>query len=640
MILQLKNIMKYFSGKEILQNINIEVKKNERIALVGRNGAGKSTLLKIMVGEIPYDSGEIIKMRDLKIGYLAQEHDFDSNESIWNEMLTVFKTLIEEEKALLELTEQISKQSTSNPEVNEKLLLEYSKRSEKFAENGGYRYKSDIKGVLHGLGFNEDDFSLPIHSLSGGQKTRLALGKLLLEKPELLVLDEPTNHLDINSLNWLENYLQNYEGTILVVSHDRYFLDKITTKIYEITNHKAYVYHGTYSDYLVQKEDRLKKEWKRYEQQQEEIKRAEEFIERNIARASTSKRAQSKRKQLEKMEIIERPSNDSKKAHFSFEIATTSGREVLKTENYSFQYDGMDEPLFENVTFSINRGERIALIGENGVGKTTLLKAIINDRENFIHGTNVQIGYYSQEQETLNEANTILEEVWSTFPEKTELEIRTVLGNFLFSGEDVLKPIYLLSGGEKARVSLAKLMLQRANFLILDEPTNHLDLVSKEVLEEALLFYPGTILFVSHDRYFINKLADKIFELTKNGITVYLGNYDYYLERKEMEAEKQKLLEKEVIEKQTSDEETSSAAFSYQEQKRRQREERARKRKIEQIEKEIEVFEEKLNSIELEMTKPEVFNDHIKINELSALANEIKAKIDELFETWTELQQD
>ena len=639
MILQLKNIYKYFAGQEILQDINIDVKKNERIALVGRNGAGKSTLLKIIVGELPYDDGEIVKMRDLTIGYLAQEHDFHSEESIWNEMLTVFTPLIEEEKALLNMAEQISKQSTSDQAASEKLLNEYSKRTEQFAADGGYRYKSDIKGVLHGLGFTEDDFSSPIHTLSGGQKTRLALGKLLLENPNLLVLDEPTNHLDISTLSWLENYLVNYDGSIIVVSHDRYFLDKIVTKIYEISHHKAHVYHGSYSDYLHQKEERLEIEWKRYEKQQEEIKRAEQFIERNIARASTSKRAQSRRKQLEKMEIINRPINDSKKAHFSFDVAITSGREVLKTENYSFQYDDMDEPLFRNVTFSIDRGERIALIGENGVGKTTLLKAIINDRENFIHGTNVQIGYYSQEQENLNEANTVLEEVWSAFPDKTELEIRTVLGNFLFSGDDVLKQIYLLSGGEKARVSLAKLMLQQANFLVLDEPTNHLDLVSKEVLEDALLFYPGTILFVSHDRYFINKIADKVFELTKDGLTIYLGNYDYYMERKEIEAERQKLIEKETNEAKNGEEKTTSAALSYQEQKRRQREERARLRKIEKVETEIEQLEVKLAEIETEMTDPEVLNDYVKLNELSALAEEMKAKIDMLFEEWTELQQ-
>lgn len=638
MILQLKNIAKYFAGKEILQQINIDVKKKERIALVGRNGAGKSTLLKIIVGQLPYDEGEIIKIRDLTVGYLAQEHDLQSEKSIWEEMLTVYSSLMEEEQLLLEMTEKISELSTSDSIVHEKLLNEYSARQEKFAADGGYRYKSDVKGVLHGLGFSDEEFSLPIHSLSGGQKTRLALGKLLLENPDLLVLDEPTNHLDISTLSWLENYLTNYPGSIIVVSHDRYFLDKIVTKIYEISHRKAIVYHGTYSDYLRQKAERLESEQKRYEKQQEEIKRAEQFIERNIARASTSKRAQSKRKQLEKMEKIERPLTDTKTAHFTFDIAITSGREVLQTENYSFQFSETDEPLFKNVTFSIDRGERIALIGENGVGKTTLLKNILHDRENFILGTNVQIGYYSQEQETLTETNTILEEVWNAFPDKTELEIRTVLGNFLFSGDDALKPIHLLSGGEKARVALAKLMLQEANFLILDEPTNHLDLVSKEVLEEALLFYPGTILFVSHDRYFINKIADKIFELTKDGMAIYLGNYDYYVERKEIEAQKQKLLEEEAQLEESTEENVSSAALSYQEQKRRQREERARQRNIEKLENEIEVLEDKLADIEIEMTQPEIFNDHVKLNELSTLAEEMRTKIEALLEQWANLQ--
>lgn len=639
MLLQLKNISKSFSGNQILQNINLEVNDHERIALVGRNGTGKSTLLKIIVGQIPYDSGEIIKKRDMTVGFLDQEHDFASGRSIWDEMLTVFQTLIEEEQALMNLAEEISRKSADKKEPDEKLLNEYSRRSEQFGEAGGYRYKSDIKGVLNGLGFKTEEFHTPIQALSGGQKTRLALGKLLLEKPDLLVLDEPTNHLDIESLNWLENYLQNYEGALIVVSHDRYFLDKIVTKIYEIENKKADVYHGTYTDYLREKKHRQTLAWKRYEQQQKEFQRAQQFIAQNIARASTTKRAQSRRKQLEKMEKLERPHTE-KTAHFSFDIAKTSGREVLKTENFSFRYDGMDEPLFENVTFTINRGERIALIGANGVGKTTLLKAILDDREHFTLGANVQIGYYAQEADDLNEANTILEEVWSAFPEKTEQEIRTVLGNFLFSGEDVEKPIHLLSGGEKARVKLSKLMLKQANFLLLDEPTNHLDLPSKEVLEEALLDYPGTILFVSHDRYFINKIADKVFELAKDGIEIYLGNYDYYIEKKEIEAAREKLSENEAHKRREEKKETSAKPLSYEEQKRRQREERALRRRIEKIENEIEVLEAKLNELELEMTKPEVFNDHVKMNELSAKARETKEKIDVLFDEWTSLQQE
>lgn len=635
MLMQLKGIMKSFAGNMVLENINIDVKEKDRIAFVGRNGAGKSTLLRIIVDEVDYDEGEIIKGQQLEIGYLAQHHDLQSNLSIIDEMYTVFDELIAEEKNLQAMAEKISQQSSQHV-ADEKLINEYSKRSEQFAQDGGYRFRSDIRGVLIGLGFTEEEFNLPVQALSGGQKTRLALGKLLLENPDLLVLDEPTNHLDIDTLSWLENYLANYDGAIIIVSHDRYFLDKTVTKIYDIEHRQASLYHGSYSDFLIEKQKRQEKEWKQYEKQQEEIKKAEDFIARNIARASTSKRAQSRRKQLERMEKFDRPLAALKTADFSFDIAITSGRDVLSVENFSFAYEGMEEALFTNVTFSIQRGERIALIGENGVGKTTLLKEIVQNKEDFIHGTNVQIGYYSQEQEDLDETNTILEEVWNAFPDKTELEIRTVLGNFLFSGEDVLKHIHLLSGGEKARVSLAKLMLQKANFLILDEPTNHLDLASKEVLESALQHYPGTILFVSHDRYFINKNAERIFELTKDGIEVFLGNYDYYLERKEIEAEREKLRQQEASF--TDVKKPKEGALSFAEQKRRQSEERTRLRKIKGLEKEIEEKEAELEAVELKMTEPEIFNNHEKINALSQKADEIKERIEYLFEEWTELQ--
>lgn len=635
MLMQLKGIMKSFAGNMVLENINIDVKEKDRIAFVGRNGAGKSTLLRIIVDEVDYDEGEIIKGQQLEIGYLAQHHDLQSNLSIIDEMYTVFDELIAEEKNLQAMAEKISQQSSQHV-ADEKLINEYSKRSEQFAQDGGYRFRSDIRGVLIGLGFTEEEFNLPVQALSGGQKTRLALGKLLLENPDLLVLDEPTNHLDIDTLSWLENYLANYDGAIIIVSHDRYFLDKTVTKIYDIEHRQANLYHGSYSDFLIEKQKRQEKEWKQYEKQQEEIKKAEDFIARNIARASTSKRAQSRRKQLERMEKFDRPLAALKTADFSFDIAITSGRDVLSVENFSFAYEGMEEALFTNVTFSIQRGERIALIGENGVGKTTLLKEIVQNKDDFIHGTNVQIGYYSQEQEDLDETNTILEEVWNAFPDKTELEIRTVLGNFLFSGEDVLKHIHLLSGGEKARVSLAKLMLQKANFLILDEPTNHLDLASKEVLESALQHYPGTILFVSHDRYFINKNAERIFELTKDGIEVFLGNYDYYLERKEIEAEREKLRQQEASF--TDVKKPKEGALSFAEQKRRQSEERTRLRKIKGLEKEIEEKEAELEAVELKMTEPEIFNNHEKINALSQKADEIKERIEYLFEEWTELQ--
>src|SRR5690625_2524193 len=543
-LMQLNNIVKSFAGETILSNINIEIKSNDRIAIVGRNGTGKSTLLKIMTGEIDYDAGSIFQIKDLHIGYLAQHNDLTSNNSIWDEMLTVFTSFIDEENKLIKLADKIEQVSTNN-KYDEELINEYSKRQEEFEQRGGYRYKSDIKGVLIGLGFSETDFNVNINELSGGQKTRLALGKLLLQKPDLLILDEPTNHLDISTLTWLENYLSNYEGALLIVSHDRYFMDKIVTIVCEISHRQLFKYHGSYTDFLQQKALNYERELKRYEKQQQEIKEAEEFIQRNIARAATSKRAQSRRKQLNRMVKMDRPIGDEASASFSFEVAKTSGNDVLQVNELSFTYEGEDKPVFKNVSFTIHRGERVALIGENGVGKTTLLRAILKNQAGIILGTNVQIGYYSQEQETLKSNKTVLAEVWDDFPNKTEQEIRTVLGNFLFSGDEVDKFVYMLSGGEKARVALAKLMLQRANFLILDEPTNHLDLASKEVLETALQRFPGTILFVSHDRYFINEIADQVFELQADKLTVYLGDYDYYMEKKLEEEEIKKLEQKE-----------------------------------------------------------------------------------------------
>lgn len=640
MLLQLSNISKAYAGNLILNKINLEVKKHDRIALVGRNGAGKSTVLKIITGEIDYDEGEIYRARDLSIGYLAQHHDISSEKTVWDELLTVFAHLIEEEKALKKLAEQISEQSTANDANYEKLIEEYSRRSEQFAELGGYRYKSDLKGVLTGLGFSETEFHLPIQALSGGQKMRIMLGKLLLTKPELLVLDEPTNHLDMDTLTWLENYLANYPGAIVIVSHDRYFLDKIVTKVYEIIQQKAVLYHGSYSQFLTLKQDKFARDLKRYEKQQEEIKRTEEFIQRNIARAATTKRAQSKRKQLEKIERIERPVLETMKANFSFDVAVTSGRNVLLVEDFSYQYREDSKPLFTHVTFSIQRGERIALIGPNGIGKTTLLKAIVaGDDQRITLGSNVIIGYYAQEQENLTATNTILEEVWNAFPDKTEQEIRTVLGNFLFTQDEVFKQIDQLSGGEKARVSLAKLMLEQANFLILDEPTNHLDLVSKEVLESALENFPGTILFVSHDRYFINKLADKVFELTQDGLQVYLGNYDYYVEKKHYEKQLDALTQEKQLEQKTATVETpKQAQLSYHEQKQKQREERKLLREIERVEKEIEAAETNLAELEEQMTDPDVLQDHEKLLALSEQADALREQIATLYTDWETLQ--
>ncbi|MEI3607740.1 ABC-F family ATP-binding cassette domain-containing protein [Pseudogracilibacillus sp. SE30717A] len=633
-VMQLNDVVKSFAGEIILQGINIEIKSRDRIAIVGRNGAGKSTLLKIMTGDLDYDSGEIFKPRDLSIGYLAQHNDLNSNHTIWEEMLTVFTELIAEEKELENLANKIEVSSAKGT-YDEKLINEYSRKQEQFEESGGYRYKSDIKGVLIGLGFPEQDFELVVNDLSGGQKTRLALGKLLLQQPELLILDEPTNHLDITTLTWLENYLNNYNGALLIVSHDRYFLDKIINVVYEVAHQKTNKYLGTYTNYLHQKALNYERDIKKYEKQQQEIKEMEDFVQRNIVRASTTKRAQSRRKQLEKMEKLDKPLGDESSASFSFEVARTSGNDVLTIDNFSYTHPGEEKPLFSNVSFTIHRGERIALIGENGVGKTTLLRSIMQESQEIKLGTNVQIGYYAQEQETLKPTNTLLSEVWDDFPNKTEQEIRTVLGNFLFSGEEVEKRISMLSGGEKARVALAKLMLKRANFLILDEPTNHLDLVSKEILEAALQSFSGTILFVSHDRYFINKITDQVFDLQPDGVTVYLGNYDYYVEKKMEEAERKRLEEKTETQESTP----KQANLSFTVQKRIQSEQRKKERLITKLETEIEELENSLAEIELSMTEPDIFNDHEKLLELTNKSHETKKKINQLMDEWTMLQE-
>lgn len=630
-LMQLSNIMKSFAGIPVLQNINVEVKSNDRIAIVGRNGAGKSTLLKIMTGEIEYDSGNIYQIKDVQIGYLAQHKALSSHLTIWDELLLLFSHLIKEEKEIMTLATTIG-ENASNGQVDDKIIEEYGKRQEQFEALGGYRYESDIKGVLIGLGFSEEDFKLTINDLSGGQKTRLALGKLLLQRPDILILDEPTNHLDIDTLTWLESYLKNYEGALVIVSHDRYFLDKLVSTVYEITYRQIQKYNGSYTHFLHEKAQNYEREWKMYEKQRQEIKMMEDFIQRNIARASTTKRAQSRRKQLEKLERVERPLGEESTASFSFQINKSSGNDVLTVEQLSIKHEDSSTPLFTNVSFHIYKGERVALIGKNGIGKTTLLKAILKKHHQITIGANVEIGFYDQEQKHLNEKNTLLEEVWDQFPHKNEQDIRTILGNFLFSGDDVLKTIRTLSGGEKARVALAKLMLQKANFLVLDEPTNHLDLVSKEILEAALMDYQGTILFVSHDRYFINKIADKVIELQSSGITEYLGDYDYFVEKK-MEDEERKKLEN-SSHTNSKAEHQKNENLSFEEQKSRERLARKKERQITAVEQQIEHLEEQLRNFEKEIVHPENIHNHEKMYELTNEMEQIKEQINKLLEKW------
>src|SRR5690606_24255791 len=497
MLLQIQQLTKYFGAELILSNIKLEIQTNDRIALVGRNGAGKSTLLKIIAGHLSYDSGQIVKPKDVTIDYLAQNTGLESKLSIWDEMLSVFAKVREMEKEIRQIELNLATVSESEAA---KLLQEYDRLQVKFKEIGGYQYESDIRSVLHGLRFYEKDYSTLISTLSGGQKTRLALAKLLLTKPDLLILDEPTNHLDIETLSWLEQYLANYSGAVLIVSHDRYFLDKVVTQVYELSRTEIKKFHGNYSKYLDQKAELYEREMKQFEKQQEEVAKLQDFIQRNLARASTTKRAQSRRKQLDRMQLMDRPKGGEKSASFSFDIERQSGNDVLKVRDASIGYD--HQALAQHIDFSIFRQDSIALVGPNGVGKSTLLKTIIKKIQllagNIDYGTNVSIGYYDQEQAELSSNKTVLQELWDHYPLKDEKEIRTVLGNFLFSGDDVLKIVSTLSGGEKARLALAILMLEKSNFLILDEPTNHLDLDSKEILENALVDYPGTILFVSH----------------------------------------------------------------------------------------------------------------------------------------------
>lgn len=638
-IMQLNDLSKSFGAEEILANIKIEIKDKDRIAIVGRNGAGKSTLLKIMAGEMSYDNGELIKPKDLTIGYLSQHTGLESNNSIWNEMLEVFKDLLQQEKKLRGMEMKMADVNQLESSEASKLLAEYDRLQQEFETNGGYSYESEIKAVLSGLSFLDYDDQTPISELSGGQKTRLALGKLLLKKPNLLILDEPTNHLDIETLTWLEKYLTGYPGAVVIVSHDRYFLDKTVSIVYEISRHRTKKYHGTYSNFLEHKALNFEQEMKEFEKQQTEIKKLEEFIQRNIVRASTTKRAQSRRKQLEKMDIMDRPLGDESSASITFEITKRTGNDVVKINELSFRYDANAQPIFKNLSLHVNRGESIALVGPNGVGKTTLLKNILGKLEpssgEILLGSNVQIGYYDQEQANLSSHKTVLNELWDEYPSVNEKDIRTILGNFLFSGDDVLKPVQSLSGGEKARLALAKLRMQKANLLILDEPTNHLDIDSKEVLEAALIDFPGTIMFVSHDRYFINKIADKVVEMQQDGATVYLGDYDYYVEKKLEEEEIQRL---EAEKEKPID--TNDKKLSFKEEKKRQSEQRKRERLIAKLEEDIEKLEEELAIIEEKMTEPEVYENHEVALEYTTKSSEVKQHIEKLMEEWTLLQEE
>jgi ATP-binding cassette, subfamily F, member 3 len=637
-LLQVNQLTKYFGAELILSNMKLEVQNRDRVALVGRNGAGKSTLLKMISGQMSYDSGEIIRPKGVSIGYLAQDTGLESDLSIWAEMLTVFDELILKEKELRRLENEMSKPDVFENEIAyQKILKDYDELQIQFKEQGGYQFEADIRSVLHGLQFADYDVSTIISTLSGGQKTRLALGKLLLKKPDILILDEPTNHLDIDTLSWLEQYLQGYQGAVLIVSHDRYFLDKVVNQVYEISRHSIKKYHGNYSSYLEKKAEDFERELKQYEKQQSEIEKLQDFVQKNITRASTTKRAQSRRKQLEKMDVLDRPQGDEKSASFTFEIERQSGNEVLNINQLSIGYDG--DPVSRNISMRLTRGDSIALVGPNGVGKTTLLKTVIGKLApldgDFRFGTNVQVSYYDQEQANLKSNKRVLNELWDEHPLKPEKDIRTILGNFLFSGDDVLKTVSTLSGGEKARLALAKMMMEKGNLLILDEPTNHLDLDSKIVLENALIDYPGTILFVSHDRYFINRIATKVIELSKDGSEEFLGDYDYFLEKKQEQAELRDLEEKEK----KSHVGTTVDKSNFKIDKETKKLERQRKRRLDEIEFTMEQLENDIQNYNDVLCDPEVFQNHEKVLEVQQKLDKAQEDLDMLLEEWAELEE-
>ncbi|EJN3475319.1 ATP-binding cassette domain-containing protein [Listeria monocytogenes] len=644
-LLQVQQISKFFGAEVILDNIKLEVKTGDRIALVGRNGAGKSTLLKIIAGKMSYDGGTISKPKSVEIGYLAQNTGLESSKTIWDEMLSVFDSLRKMEADLRKMELRLGEPELYNdPEKYQALMTDYDTLQHTFKEIGGYTYEAEIRSVLNGLSFYPEDYEVEIASLSGGQKTRLALAKLLLAKQDILVLDEPTNHLDIETLAWLETYLQNYHGSLLIVSHDRYFLDKVVNQVYEISRTKIDHYKGNYSSFVSQKQAKLEQMWKEFDKQQKQIAKLEDFVARNIVRASTTKRAQSRRKQLEKMDVLGRPQGDEKAAHFGFQFEKQTGKDVLMVDQLSIGY-AKDKRIASNLTFEMKRQDSLALVGPNGIGKSTLLKTLIRDipalSGEFHFGAGVKIGYYDQEQAKLTSNKTVLMELWDDYPELNEVNVRTTLGNFLFSDDDVLKNVQSLSGGEKARLALAKLTLLEANVLILDEPTNHLDIESKEVLEAALIDFEGTILFVSHDRYFINRIASKIVELAPEKATVFLGDYDYYQEKL---AEAKELARLDAEDRRKKGEQVEATAsvrkLNYQEEKEQQKLLRQRKRKLEEVEKSMEATDEKIAELEHQLTKPEVFQDHEKALEITQELDAVKATGEKLMEEWETLSEE
>ena len=634
-VLSCNNLNKSFGIDSVLENVNFTVNECDKVGIIGVNGTGKTTLFKIISGIYGYDSGDIYTSKDCEIGYLEQNTNFHSENTILEEVLEVFKDVIDMEKYLRDLEHKISEESSNiNSIALEKLMNEYSNKLEEFSDMNGYGYKSEAKGVLKGLGFSDEDMNKPISILSGGEKTRVLLGKLLLKKPTLLLLDEPTNHLDSEAIEWLEIFLKQYKGTVILISHDRYFLDQVVNRIFEIHNKKLKTYKGNYSDFIKASAIEKELELKKFEDQQKDLKKQEESIERLKAfgREKHLKRARSKEKALAKIDVLDKPEAYRKKARIEFNPSVTSGNDVLQLRDISMGYG--ERILFKDLNLDIYRGEKVALIGANGIGKSTLFKIIMNEivplSGNIKFGTNVNVSYFHQEQKTLTLDNTIIDEIWEDNKHLTQTDLRSMLGAFLFEGEEVFKKISTLSGGERARVAILKLILSNANLLLLDEPTNHLDIDSKEVLEEALSGYTGTIFTISHDRYFLNTVVDKVLVLDENGITEYLGNYDYYIEKKKQVQEMNNV---EVIEEKTK--------TQLKEEKKKEREQREAEKKNrvkrQNIEKEIEETEAKIEEMDILLCQEEVYSNPEKSKDVSQQKSSLEEKLSALYEAWESL---
>lgn len=634
-LLQANNVMRRFGADVLFHDINLQIQEHGRTALVGRNGAGKTTLLKMIAGITSPDEGTISKSKDLTIGYLAQDQGLDSQNSIWAELDLVFAPLHKMEKQIHQLENQLASLDPATKEFQ--LTTEkYSQLQSAFKKQGGFKYESRMRGILKGFGFEEADYQTAINSLSGGQKTKLALAKILLQSPDLLILDEPTNHLDMNVLAWLEDYLKSYQGALLVVSHDRYFLDRVVSDIYDLDNHTLRHYTGNYTQFMQHKQEWLTAEWKHYEQQQKKIAKLEDFVNRNIVRASTTKRAQARRKQLEKMDRMDRPETDDRSIHFHFHSDKDSGNEVLDVDRAVVGYN--DQKLAGPLSFSVRKPQRVGIIGPNGIGKSTLLKSIL-DRIPLISGSiklgaNLQIGYYDQEQQQLHPEKSVLNEVWDDHSNVPEKDIRSLLGSFLFVDDDVYKLVHDLSGGEKARLELTKLSFKPINFLILDEPTNHLDIDSREVLENAINEFSGTVLFISHDRYFINQVATDVLDMSATGIKHYEGDYDDYLEAVNKELASTAGQDEQQVNS-TAKPKKSSAQQSYQQSKETQRARRKLQRQVDKLEDQMASLEEQSQAIQEQMSQPEVATDIGQLADLQKQLNKLNEQSEEVELEWT-----